>query len=74
MEFITEHKDSNGQVVILGDILSSPSTHDVIVMFDLNHNKFVVKILDDDIVFDLDEFMLWEGLSIKNNINFYNVV
>lgn len=64
------YADKNGQTVMLGDVLSSQSTHDVVVMWDEEANDFAVVVLPDmDIKFTLEEFMeSWHGLEVTNNM------
>lgn len=40
-----------------GDILKHPMTQDVIVMYDQKQKKPIVKVLDIDFIFDLEEFI-----------------
>lgn len=60
-------------VVRFGDVLKSSITHDVVVMFHQQQNKSIVKVLDEDIWFELEEFINSWGscLEISHNINYY---
>jgi len=74
MEFKTHREDSNGQNVMLGDVLSSDSTSDVVVKLNDEKNIFIVQIIEyPDIWFTLDEFMdAWRSsIVVTNNINLH---
>lgn len=64
---------ANGTPVKYGDILVSKSTHDVIVKHHAKLNIPIVEIIDEDIIFTLDEFIQsWgESLSVITNVNIY---
>ena len=70
MRFESEYGDKNGRTVILGDVLSSQSTHDVVVMWDEEANDFAVAVYPElDIKFPLEEFMQsWHGLEVTSNV------
>lgn len=56
-----------------GDILISSMTHDVIVMYHVERRVPIVKVINEDIIFDLDEFISAWGyrIEIKKNVNDY---
>ena len=70
MKFESEYKDKDGRIVVLGDILSSPSTHDVVVMWNDKENDFYVAVYPElDIMFSLKEFIeSWHGLYVSSNV------
>jgi hypothetical protein len=60
-------------VIRFGDVLKSSMTHDVVVMFHQGQKKPIVKVIDEDIWFELEEFLDSCGsrLEISHNINYY---
>lgn len=62
-----------GQDIHMGDLLRSSLTHDVVVMWNSVLNIFIVKIINEDIWFPLDEFISSWGshLEIVKNILVY---
>lgn len=56
-----------------GDVLKSSMTHNVVVMFHEQKKKPIVKVLDKDIWFELEEFIKAWGshIEISHNINYY---
>ena len=56
-----------------GDILTSTMTHDVVVMHHVERKVPIVKVIGEDIIFDLDEFISAWGykIEIKSNVNDY---
>lgn len=56
-----------------GDMLSSSMTHDVVVMFHSGLGKPIVKVIDEDIYFELEKFIDAWGMhiEIKSNVNYY---
>lgn len=60
-------------VIRFGDVLKSSMTHDVVVMFHEEQKKPIVKMIDEDIWFELEEFVNSWGsrLEISHNVNYY---
>ncbi|MGF2716537.1 hypothetical protein ACQUY5_30715 [Bacillus cereus] len=69
MDSLTEVKTQKGEEIKLGDILSSPMTHDVIVRLDPKRG-LVAEIIDrPDYVFDLKTFVSkWSDLHVTGNM------
>jgi hypothetical protein len=60
-------------VIQFGDVLKSSMTHDVVVMLHKEQKKPIVKVIDKDIWFELEEFINSWGshLEISHNVNYY---
>lgn len=60
-------------VIRFGDVLKSSMTHDVVVMYHEEQKKPIVKVIDKDIWFELEEFVKsWSTrLEISYNVNCY---
>lgn len=60
-------------VIRFGDVLKSSMTHDVVVMFHEWQKKPIVKIIGEDIQFELEDFVNSWGshLEISHNVNYY---
>ena len=74
MVYKSNRKDSRGQRIVIGDVLSSDSTHDIVVQWSDEKNDFIAVIIDSPHVwFTLDEFVdAWRNsVTVTNNINLH---
>lgn len=60
----------NGKEVTLGDKLKGSSTHEVVVLYDKENEKYIVQIISiPEYKFNLDEFLSeWSDLDIIGSI------
>lgn len=62
-----------GDEILLGDVLISKCTHDVVVQWHSEKKIYIVKVVNEDIWFPLDEFVNAWGrrLEVKDSIIMY---
>jgi hypothetical protein len=62
-----------GRQILLGDVLISAATHDVVVQWHYQKAIYIAKIVNEDIWFSLEEFVKAWGtrLEVCKNILFY---
>ncbi|AXY09967.1 hypothetical protein CUC43_25885 [Bacillus thuringiensis LM1212] len=69
MNICTDIQTLKGEKIKFGDILSSPTTHDVVVLIDGNSEPIVQVIDHKDYIFTLKSFVSkWPVLSVKGSI------
>lgn len=70
MNLKTKYKTKKGEQISLGDILSSPNTHDVVVKKMYETNEVIVEVLKNpEVYFPIERFLnAWDDLKITGNI------
>ena len=69
MELNTGVSTQNGEKINLGDILSGPNIHEVVVVKDEEGNLFAEVISEPFIAFELEEFIkMYSQLKIKGSV------
>ncbi|MDH8003021.1 hypothetical protein [Bacillus cereus] len=69
MDISTDIQTLKGEEIKFGDILSSPTTHDVVVLIDGNSEPIVQVIDHKDYIFTLKSFVSkWPALSVTGSI------
>ncbi|MEW9139760.1 hypothetical protein [Bacillus wiedmannii] len=69
MDIFTDIQTLKGEKIKFGDILSSPTTHDVVVLIDVNREPIVQVIEHKDYIFTLKGFVSkWSELSVTGSI------
>lgn len=69
MDIFTDIQTLKGEEIKFGDILSSPTTHDVVVLIDANREPIVQVIEHKDYIFTLKSFASkWPALKVTGSI------
>ncbi|AJA41487.1 hypothetical protein AXJ14_gp168 [Geobacillus virus E3] len=70
MNLKTKYKTKKGEQISLGDILSSPNTHDVVVKKVEGTDEIIVEVLKHpEFRFPIERFLnAWDELKVTGNI------